>query len=232
MFEVSIEKYDKKKLNKLINYLASISDEICFSSLHDYHLDEDECVELIDEYKKRCKEKHKNVRELYENKNKSFMQLISKMGVKDDTSFENYQEMLYQQDLSLCKKMEENIYQLIDNKNVKDYKQIFRAYSDSFKEIETHMFDTITTSIMPLDIVVYKMNEKMKSLLLEIEDVKKPVLENVGCVFNNPLFCYQDNAVAIFNSQDNNILLELTDNQYKEFKKLRIKHEKEYEEDD
>ena len=73
MIEVSINyKLNKKKLDSLLTFLFSIADQVCFSTFHNYHIDEDVSVEIINEYKERCKEKHRQLTMWYEKKDKTF----------------------------------------------------------------------------------------------------------------------------------------------------------------
>ena len=69
-------------------------------------------------------------------------------------------------------------------KVIRDYKEIFPVIKDDFKEIEVHMYDTVSISIMPLDLVVYKASERTKQVFLDMKSFSKPVLiDNQAHVF-------------------------------------------------
>ena len=79
MVEVTITNALKEKqIQNLIRFLFNYSKEVCFTSFHDYYVDEDLAVELINEYKERCKEKHRKITQLYDNKDPFIMKALKK----------------------------------------------------------------------------------------------------------------------------------------------------------
>ena len=83
MIEVNIKKkLNDEKFVKLINFLYSLSSEIGFTSFHNYHIDENVCVDVLNEYKQRCKDKHRELQEIYDRKEPFLMKVLKKIGVK------------------------------------------------------------------------------------------------------------------------------------------------------
>lgn len=230
MVEVGVSKrINGKKLNALFNFLFSISDQVCFSTFHNYKIDEDTSVEIINEYKERCKEKHHQLTKWYERKDPMIMKALKKFGATDENSFNEYKMSLFQSDMALCKKMEEVLEKLQEEEKTIDYKEVFPSIASSYLNIETHMFDSTSVSTIPLDLVSYKLDEEVKKVLLDMKSMSMPILVNKDktIFYFNPLFCKGEDGFAIIYSQQEIFSMVISEEEYKIFKKLKIRHSKE-----
>lgn len=230
MIEVNISKrINEKKYIKLIDYICNISNEICFTSFHQYHLDEQTGVDILNEYKQRCKEKHHEIQKWYDAKETFLMKLLKKQKIRTEEEFLEYKEQIYLADMSLCKKMDEVIESLIKNEDQRDYQDVFKIIANDFKEIEIHLFDSTTISLMPLDLVIYRLSDTIKELLLKTKDLSTPFLinEDKSIFLINPVFCKDDEAFAVINNETSSLTIAINEKEYLEFKKLKIKHDKE-----
>jgi len=231
MIKVEINKaLNKEKREKIISFLYSLSKEICFSTIHNYKIDEEKGNEIINEYKKRCIEKHHELKVWYDNKEPFLLKSLKKLKIKTEEEFIDYQNQIFHSDMALTKQMNEVINKLVLETKVIDYKKIFPSIASSFVDYETHMFDTATVSLIPLDILVYKKSEEVLHVLLDIEDFSNPVLFNKDeqIYLFNPVFCNDEEGFALIYSEQGSISIVFDDNQYLDFKKLKIKHKKEY----
>ena len=155
MVEVNIlKKLNEKNRVKLVNFLYSLSSEICFTSFHNYHIDEEIANDALNEYKVRCKDKHRELQDIYDRKEAFLMKILSKLGVKTEEEFNEYKDHIFQSDMALCKKMDEVLEGLVNETKVKDYKEIFNEIKDDIKELEIHMYDSVSVSLMPLDLII------------------------------------------------------------------------------
>ena len=235
MIEVSINyKLNKKKLDSLLTFLFSIADQVCFSTFHNYHIDEDVSVEIINEYKERCKEKHRQLTMWYEKKDKTIMAALKKFNAVEENTFNEYKMSVFQNDMALCKKMEEVLEKLeLDDKMV-DYKEVFPLIASSYVNIETHLFDSTSVSTIPLDLVAYKLTDEVKNVLYKMNALTSPVLinEDKTIFYFNPLFCKGEEGFAIIYSQQELFTMVLSEEEYKIFKKLKLRHKKEVVEDE
>lgn len=231
MIKVEINKsLNKKAKLKLIPFLYSLSEEICFSAIHNYRIDEEKGVEIINEYKKRCIEKHHELKVWYDNKEPFLLKTLKKLKIKNEDEFNDYSNQIFQSDMALCKQMNEVINKLVCENKELDYKKVFPLISPFFVDLEIHMFDTAIVSLIPLDILVYKKSDEILKLLLEIEDFKNPVLINKEeqVYLFNPVFCNKEEGFALIYSEQGSVSIIFDEKQYLEFKKLKIKHKKEY----
>lgn len=230
MIEVNIlKKLNEKNRVKLINFLYSLSSEICFTSFHNYHIDEDKANDVINEYKVRCKDKHRELQEIYDRKEAFLMKILKKLHVNDEEEFQEYKEHIFQQDMALCKKMDEVLEGLVNETNVKDYKVIFPEIKDDLKEVEVHMFDSVSVSLMPLDLLICNSNDNILKVLLNMKDITVPVLLNKEdkSFLINPIFCNAEEAFAVIQSERGFVTMVLKENEYNKFKALKIRHKKE-----
>ena len=230
MIEVYItKKIKEEKLAKLLSFLHSLSDEICFSSYHTYSIDEDTSVEILNEYKQRCKERHHQLRMWYEKQEPFLMKVLSKMGVKTDDDFEDYKNHIFENEMMLCKKMDETLLMLQKENSTRDYKEVFPVIKDSFKGIETHMFDSVSASVLPLDYVIYKADEAMLFELMKMKSLYTPLFKDQEhkVVMINPVFANNEEAFALINNAEGSLTMVVSEKDYLEFKKLKIRHKKE-----
>lgn len=231
MVEIVISKKIKeKKYEKLIRFISNISNEVCFSSFHNYHLSEDDGVELINEYKQKCKEKHHHMQKMYDSKQPVFMRILKKIKVKNEQEFQEYKEQIFLSEMSQCKHMEKMIDELIANDKMVDYKEEFSEIKEDYKGIEMHMFDAvINDSFIPLDFIIYNLSNKIIELFVNKKSFFGPFLTNKdnSIMLINPLFCKNDDAICAVDSRSGNLTIFLNENDYLTFKKLKIKHKKE-----
>ena len=230
MIEVNISKKLKpKQFVTLINYLHNLSNEVCFTSFHQYHLDEETANNALNEYKQRCKDRHRQIQKWYDTQEPFLMKTLKKLRVATEEDFQDYKEQIYLNDMELCKKMQEILDKLEEDTSSRDYKEVFPQIKDSFKEVEVHMYDTVAVSIMPLDLVVYKTSEETLKTFLNMKSISSPVLiDNQARVFYiNPMFCNNEEAFAIIQSELGTVSIILSEEEYKNFKKLKIRHKKE-----
>ena len=197
MIEVNIvKKLKDNQFKGLINFLYSLSTEICFTTFHNYHIEEELAVETLNEYKQRCKDKHRELQEIYDRKEAFLMKILKKIGVKNQSQFDEYKEHIFNSDMALCKKMDELLDSLINEKTTKDYTKIFPSIANDIKEIEVHMYDSVSVSIMPLDLVICNSSENILKALLDMKQLTMPVLINkqenctatcfpkIDCIYN------------------------------------------------
>lgn len=230
MIEVSIErKLNTKQVSSLLGFLFALSDEIGFSTSHNYHIDEDESVELLNEYKIRCKERHHFLSVLYNNKDPYLLKSLKELDVDSDEKFEEYKMDVYQFEMSICKQMEKELQKLVEDNSIIDYKEVFPIIKDNYVEKETHMFDSFSTSTSPIDIIVYKSDKVLLKELLKIDSLFKPFFANEekNIYLTNPVFFNGKTGFAAIYSKIGLVSLTISEEIYKAFKKLKIKHRKE-----
>ena len=231
MIKVEINKVlNKKKRIKILTFLYSISNEVCFSAIHNYKIDEETGNEIINEYKKRCIEKHHELKVWYDNKEPFLLKSLKKLKIKTEDEFVDYQNQIFHSDMALTKQMNEVINKLVLETKIVDYKKTFPSIASSFVGYETHMFDTAIVSLIPLDILIYKKSDEILKILLDIESFSNPVLFNKDeqVYLFNPVFCNDEEGFALIYSEQGSISIVFDDNQYLDFKKLKIKNKKEY----
>lgn len=228
MVEVGVSKrINGKKLNALFNFLFSISDQVCFSTFHNYKIDEDTSVEIINEYKERCKEKHRQITQWYNDNDPFIMKALKKLHITNEYEFEEYKESIFESDMSLCRKIQPILDELERENLQRDYNEEFKEIKDDFVSLETHMFDSVFVYHIPLDILAYKASENLKNVLLNMKSLALPVLKsqnNIALI--NPMFCNETEGFSVINTQQAAATIVLNENQYKEFKKLKIRHKK------
>ena len=230
MIEVNItKKLNDNKFFSLINFLYALSSEICFTTFHNYHIDEELAVETLNEYKQRCKDKHRELQEIYDRKEPFLMKILKKLGVKTQEQFDEYKEHIFNSDMTLCKKMDELLESLIKDEVTKDYKKIFPQIADDLKEIEVHMYDSVSVSLMPLDLLICNASNNILKSLLDMKQLTMPVLINKqeNSFLINPIFCNSEEAFAVIHSERSMVTMVLKEKEYEQFKKLKIKHKKE-----
>ena len=230
MVEVNIfKKLKEKDIFKLINFLYSLSSEICFTSFHNYHLDEQAANDILNEYKQRCKDKHREIQEIYDRKEPFLMKILSKIKVKTEEEFKDYKEYIFQNDMALCKKMDEILETLVNESKTKDYKEVYPTIKDDLKEVEVHMFDSVSVSLTPLDLLIYNATDSILKVLLNMKDLTTPVLMNKeeSSFLINPIFCNTEEAFAVIHSERGFVTMVLKEEGYKRFKTLKIRHKKE-----
>ena len=230
MVEVNIlKKLNEKNRVKLVNFLYSLSSEICFTSFHNYHIDEEIANDALNEYKVRCKDKHRELQDIYDRKEAFLMKILSKLGVKTEEEFNEYKDNIFQSDMALCKKMDEVLEGLVNETKVKDYKEIFNEIKDDIKELEIHMYDSVSVSLMPLDLIICNATDNILKVLLNMKDLTSPVLYNKDekTFLINPIFCNTEEAFAVIHSERGFVTMVLQEEDYKKFKTLKIRHKKE-----
>ena len=100
MIKVEINKVlNKKKRIKILTFLYSISNEVCFSAIHNYKIDEETGNEIINEYKKRCIEKHHELKVWYDNKEPFLLKSLKKLKIKTEDEFVDYQNQIFHSDI-------------------------------------------------------------------------------------------------------------------------------------
>lgn len=231
MVEVNIlKKINEKKFISLVNFLYSLSSEICFTSFHNYHISEEVAVEALNEYKQRCKEKHRELQEMYDRKEPFLMKILSKFKVKTDDEFIEYKDHIFQNDMALCNKMDQMLEELNKESKTKDYSVIFPEIKDEIKEIEVHMYDSVSVSLMPLDLIICNASDSILKILLKMNNLTSPVLLNKqeNTFLINPIFCNEEEAFAVIHSERGFVTMVLKECEYKKFKALKIRHKKEY----
>ena len=231
MIEVNIvKKLKDNQFNSLINFLYSLSTEICFTTFHNYHIDEDLAVDTLNEYKQRCKDKHRELQEIYDRKEPFLMKILKKIDVKNQYQFDEYKEHIFNSDMSLCKKMDELLESLIKDETTKDYTKIFPTIANDIKEIEVHMYDSVSVSLMPLDLIICNASENILNALIDMKQLTMPVLINKSenTFLINPIFCNTEEAFAVIHSERAMVTMVLKEEEYEQFKKLKIKHAKEF----
>ena len=228
MFEIVIEKIKSKKISPLIEFLLNKSTEIGFSVIHDYKLDENSKIELIDEFRAKCKQKHHELTKLYNQQYQPLMKSLRKLGIKDEKSFHDYQEKIFQADIQMSKKIEETFEKLDDHKDIIDYKIVFSEIADGYKLQEVHMFDSADFLYLPVDILIYNITDSIRDLLKSLKNFSDATLKNNNKLLLNPTFFNDDEGFAIIQNESNSLTMVLSENDYNEFKKLKIKHTKDY----
>ena len=228
MVEVTITKDLKEKhFQSLIRFLFKYSKEVCFTSFHDYYVDEDSAVEILNEYKERCKEKHRQITKWYNDNDPFLMDTLKKMHIKTESEFEEYRENIFETDMSFCKKMQWVMEELERENIQRDYNEIFKEVKEDFISLETHMFDSVFVYHIPLDILTYKASENLMNVLLKMKSLSSSVLKSgSSIVYINPLFCNEVEGFAVFNTQQGIATIILDEDKYKEFKTLKISHKK------
>lgn len=235
MIEVEVSKIkNEEKLHMLMEFLCSMSTEICFTAPHTYHIDEETTIEALNEYKKRCKDKHRELEKYYSQNEPILINALVKIKVKTREQFDEYKDNLYMNEMQLCKKMDSVFEELMKNETQRDYIVAFPEIRNSYKGMEVHMFDSVGTSIIPLDCVIYNASNEIKNLLMKMRTPFVPFLSNKEekVMLINPLFCKDDDAFGVINTEQGTINFVLDENQYKEFKKLKIKHKKDVSKDE
>lgn len=230
MFEITItKKINFKNKIKLMNFLFDLSSEISFSSFHNYHLNEEDANHLLNEYKKRCIEKHHKLKELYQNQDKILTKTLLKLKINTEEEFEDYQTEIFQNDLSLCKKMEKVFEKLQENLETRNYQHIFPQLAKDYKNFEMHMFDVVSTSLIPIDIIVYHLSKEILELMYQLPSLQAPVLidKTQQIYYINPVFYDDEDGFAAIFTDTGIVSMVLTETEYKGFKKLKIKHKKE-----
>lgn len=231
MVEVNIlKKINEKKFISLIHFLYSLSSEVCFTSFHNYHINEEVAVEVLNEYKQRCKEKHRELQEMYNRQEPFLMKILSKFRVKSDDEFEEYKGHMFQSDMALCNKMDQILDDLIKEEKTKDYSLIFPEIKDDLKELEVHMYDSVSVSLMPLDLLICNATDNILKVLLKMNNLTSPVLLNKqeNTFLINPIFCNKEEAFAVIHSERGFVTMVLKESEYKKFKTLKIRHKKEF----
>ena len=106
MFEIQVsKKLKEKKLIALLEFLHSISTEICFSCFHKHHISEETSVEILNEYKDRCKERHHQLTSWYQQEEPFLMNVLKKLHIKTEEQFNEYKMEIFQNEMIVCKKM-------------------------------------------------------------------------------------------------------------------------------
>ena len=228
MIEVTIShNLTEKQLQTLIRFLFKYSTEVCFTSFYDYYVSEDLAVELINEYKERCKEKHRQITQWYNDNDPFIMKALKKLHITNEYEFEEYKESIFESDMSLCRKIQPILDELERENLQRDYNEEFKEIKDDFVSLETHMFDSVLVYHIPLDILSYKASENLMNVLLNMKSLALPVLKSQNnIVLINPMFCNETEGFSVFNTQQAAATIVLNENQYKEFKKLKIRHKK------
>ena len=228
MVEVTITNALKEKqIQNLIRFLFNYSKEVCFTSFHDYYVDEDLAVELINEYKERCKEKHRQITQWYNNNDPFIMKALKKLHITTEYEFEEYKESIFEADMSFCRRIQPILDELEREKLQRDYNEEFKEIKDDFVSLETHMFDSVFVYHIPLDILAYKASENLMNVLLNMKSLSKAVLRSDNnIVLINPLFCNETEGFAVIHTENAMATIVLNEEQYKEFKKLKIRHKK------
>lgn len=230
MFEVYVgKKLKEKKLVLLLEFLNSVSTEVCFSCFHKHHISEDESIEILNEYKDRCKERHHQLTEWYNQKEPFLMKVLSKLHIKTEEEFNEYKMEIFQNEMLVCNKMDETLLKLQEEKSTIDYKEVFSSIKDDFKEVETHMFDSVTVSIFPLDYVVYNTSENLLNEMKKVKSLFSPFFSNDDekLYLFNPVFCKNQEGFAVVSTESGILTMMLEKEDYKKFKALRIRHKKE-----
>lgn len=229
MIEVAINnKLNSKKRIALFEFLKSISTEVCFSSYHEYHLDENNSIDLLDEYKLKCKEKHHDLKVFYEEKDPFLLKTLKKLKVSNEEEFEDYRDQLYRNDILLAKQLEKICDELEKKEEIIDYCEVFAEIKDDFKYIETHIYDSVGISLIPIDCVVYNFTNKLLEVILRTNSFSEPVLYNskYNIYFFNMVFCKNEEVFSIVCNEKNMMIILLTEKEYENFLKLKIKHKK------
>ncbi len=230
MFEITItKKLNANDMKKIMGFLFSVSDEISFSSLHHYHVDEEDANCIINEYKKSCIEKHHQFSKLYQENNPIILKQLVPLHIHTDEEFNNYIDEIFQDDIALCQKMELILEGLQNETNQIDYRQIFPRIAAYYKEKEIHMFDAASASLIPIDIVFYHLSDEIQALMENLPSLSKPILmDKEGKIFfYNPVFYKNEEVLALIYNALEKIIMTLNDEEYEQFKKLKIKHKKE-----
>lgn len=234
-YKLTISKLKSDKINDLIEYLISISNEILFTTYHSYHLEESDATEILNEYKKMCIDEHRELKEAF-NRNDHIMLSEFYKGNKGlnkdelEETFNDYISEIFQLNMQQSKKIEDNLDVLIKEEKNLDYTKVFPEIANDYVEFETHMFDSFTNYLMPIDLVVYKASHNIANYFKKTNDLYYPIIynETEKVYFFNPVFVNGEQLIAAIWSEGKNIFIVLDENQYKNFKKLRIKHKKEY----
>lgn len=229
MIEVAIKsKLNNKKRIALFEFLKSISTEVCFSSYHDYHLSEDCSIELLDEYKAKCKEKHHELKLYYQENDPFLLKTLKKLKIKDEETFEEYRDQLYQNDILLSKQLEKICEDLEKKENIIDYREVFTEIKDDFLYIETHVYDSVGMSLIPIDCVVYNFSNKLLEVILRSNSFLEPILFNskYNIYFFNMVFCKNEEVFCIVCNEKNMMVVLLNEEEYEKFLKLKIKHKR------
>ena len=96
------------------------------------------------------------------------------------------------------------------------------------------MFDSVSVAIVPIDYVIYNASEEMLFELMKMPSLDEPFKLNKeeNVVLVNPVFAKQQEAFAAINTSEGTATIFLDEKQYAEFKKLKIKHTKDYVDDE
>ena len=230
MFEIQVsKKLKEKKLIALLEFLHSISTEICFSCFHKHHISEETSVEILNEYKDRCKERHHQLTSWYQQEEPFLMNVLKKLHIKTEEQFNEYKMEIFQNEMIVCKKMDEMLLKLQEETTTIDYKEVFESIKDDFKEVETHMFDSVTVSIFPLDYVVYNTSENLLSEIIKVKSLFLPFFSNEkeNLYLFNPVFCKNQEGFGVISTESGIVTMVLDIDDYKKFKTLKIRHKKE-----
>ena len=157
------------------------------------------------------------------------MKILKKLHIEDEEEFQEYKEHIFQQDMALCKKMDEVLEGLVNETKVKDYKVIFPEIKEDLKEVEVHLFDSVSVSLMPLDLVICNASDNILKVLLAMKNITDPVLINKEekSFLINPIFCNDEEAFSVIHSERGFVTMVLKENEYNKFKTLKIRHKKE-----
>ena len=104
---------------------------------------------------------------------------------------------------------------------------MFNHYTIVLSDLYHLLFDSVLVYHIPLDILSYKASENLMNVLLNMKSLALPVLKSQNnIVLINPMFCNETEGFSVFNTQQAAATIVLNENQYKEFKKLKIRHKK------
>jgi len=230
MVEITITKLKNKYKDALLDFLYKRTKEICFSAFHVYKVDKNIIDDLIDEYKEKCKFNLKEARDLYRKSPERFKDAMKKLHLEDDDAFEEFTLDIYQNEMAKAIPMKENLEKLALRDDDIDYKELFPNIASSYKEKEIHMFDSLNSDVVPYDSVIYNLTDELKEFLKKtkkLNDIFYSPVNGYYAMFN-PLFCNGNEGFAIINTDTNQMGIQLKDEEYEEFKALKIKHEVEF----
>ena len=78
------------------------------------------------------------------------------------------------------------------------------------------------------DILIYNITDSIRDLLKSLKNFSDATLKNNNKLLLNPTFFNDDEGFAIIQNESNSLTIVLSENDYNEFKKLKIKHTKDY----
>ena len=93
--------------------------------------------------------------------------------------------------------MDQMLEELNKESKTKDYSVIFPEIKDELKEIEVHMYDSVSVSLMPLDLIICNASDSILKILLKMNNLTSPVLLNKqeNTFLINPIFCNAEEAL-------------------------------------